>query len=96
MFDADLSDFAALEAYQELEDFRQDTVIKHGNGQFRIAPFADDFPIEMPISGDFFQPLIFLGQSSGPFAWTNMATCSTHGKMAVCSGRITVTRSDPQ
>jgi hypothetical protein len=38
-------EFSALEAYQELEDFRQETVIKHGNGQFPIAPFADDFPI---------------------------------------------------
>ena len=48
-------EFSALEAYQELEDFRQETVIKHGNGQFRIAPFADDFPIfQCPFRSGFF------------------------------------------
>ena len=59
-------EFAALEASQELEDFRQETVIKHGNGQFRIAPFTDDFHIEVPIEfGDVLATMGFpRGQNS--------------------------------
>jgi len=55
-------EFSALEAYQELEDFRQETVIKHGqwdNSQSPHLMISPLFSAQINVRG-FFQPsLIF-------------------------------------